>query len=172
LNDRITVGIDEEGWFTLLPDLDAVIVGAARRALAAACEPELDAEISVLLTDDAEMRRLNAAWRGLDKPTNVLSFPATHCRPGEVPEPEFPDVPLVLGDIALGFETVAAEAAEAGKPAADHLRHLIVHGVLHLLGYDHEQDEDAVRMEALETRILDGLGVPDPYVLQSFEARP
>ena len=113
------------------------------------------AEVSLLLTGDAEVRTLNARWRGQDKPTNVLSFPAA-------PADRLSDSPA-LGDIALAFETLAREAEAAGVSLADHYRHLVTHGFLHLIGYDHETDEEAERMEALEKRILARLGVADPY---------
>jgi probable rRNA maturation factor len=112
-------------------------------------------EVSLLLTSDAELKALNARWRGQDKPTNVLSFPAAPAdRLGEAG---------TLGDIALAFETLADEAEAAGVPLADHYRHLVTHGFLHLIGYDHQTDEEAERMEALEQRILARLGVADPY---------
>ena len=111
--------------------------------------------MSLLLTGDAEVQALNARWRGQDKPTNVLSFPAA-------PAGRLAEAPA-LGDIALAFETLAREAEAAGVPLADHYRHLVTHGFLHLIGYDHETDEEAERMEALETRILARLGVADPY---------
>jgi probable rRNA maturation factor len=112
-------------------------------------------EVGLCLADDARVRSLNAQWRGKDKPTNVLSFPASSPkRPGETP---------MLGDIALAYETVAREAAETGAPLADHYRRLVAHGFLHLIGFDHQTDEEAERMEALEKRILTRLGVADPY---------
>ena len=101
------------------------------------------------------MRALNARWRGQDKPTNVLSFPAAGAE--KLAES------AALGDIAVAFETLAREAEAADVPLADHYRHLIAHGFLHLIGYDHQTDEEAERMEALETRILARLGVADPY---------
>jgi probable rRNA maturation factor len=101
------------------------------------------------------LRALNLRWRGLDKPTNVLSFPA--------PPPGRRGDPTTLGDIALAYETLAREAEDLGVPLADHYRHLLAHGFLHLIGYDHETDAEAERMEALETRILRRLGVGDPY---------
>jgi probable rRNA maturation factor len=113
------------------------------------------AEVSVRLTDDAEVRTLNALWRGIDKPTNVLSFPA-------VPADRVSEA-LVLGDIAVAYETLAREAKELGISLADHFRHLVAHGFLHLIGYDHQTDEEAERMEGLEKRILSKLGVADPY---------
>jgi probable rRNA maturation factor len=135
------------------PDVEAVI----QRAVAAAAEivnaDVGEAEIAVMLTDDAGIRTLNSNWRGLDKPTNVLSFPAA----------EVPDSPH-LGDIAIAFETTAREAKDEGKPLADHLAHLAVHGFLHLVGYDHESDAEAETMEQLERDILARLNVPDPYL--------
>lgn len=139
-----------------------------RRALAAALEhaPKpawlVRAEISVLLADDATVRRLNAAYRGKDRATNVLSFPTFEAIPAQAPR-GLPGGPVPLGDIVLAFETVRAEAEAEGKPLAHHVSHLLVHGCLHLLGYDHEQPDEALRMEALERDILARLGIPDPY---------
>ena len=112
------------------------------------------AELSVLLTDDAEQRALNARWRGKDAPTNVLSFPQI--------EP-FGAVRGLLGDITLARETLEREAAELGKSLDEHFTHLIVHGFLHILGYDHQNEAEALQMEGLETQILAGLGIADPY---------
>jgi probable rRNA maturation factor len=113
------------------------------------------AEISLCLADDAQLKALNLRWRGVDKPTNVLSFPAAP--PGRRAES------ITLGDIALAYETLAQEASDLGVPLADHYRHLVAHGFLHLIGYDHERAEEAERMEALETRIMARLGAADPY---------
>ncbi len=135
----------------------------ARETIAAAAlesggiAPE-SAEVSLCLADDAALRALNARWRGIDKPTNVLSFPA----PVAAVAQESGAV-MSLGDIALAYETLAREAENLGVPLADHYRHLIAHGFLHLIGYDHETDAEAERMEALETRILARLGAADPY---------
>jgi probable rRNA maturation factor len=114
--------------------------------------------IGVRLTDDDEQRRLNRAYRGKDAPTNVLAFPLA-----DLADPLPPGSPLLLGDVVLAFETVRREAEAQGKPLADHLRHLVVHGVLHLLGFDHDSELDAAAMEAREVEILAALGVPDPY---------
>ena len=111
--------------------------------------------LAVLLTDDAAVRRLNATWRGLDQPTNVLSFPAPLNDPNGA-----------LGDIAIAFETTAREATAEHKPLAHHLSHLALHGFLHLLGYDHESDAQAEEMEVLERKVLEVLGVPDPYAIE------
>ena len=112
------------------------------------------AELSVVLTNDAKQRELNREWRGMDKSTNVLSFPQI--------EP-FGAVTGILGDIVLARETLDREAAELGKSFADHFTHLIVHGFLHILGHDHESDPEALAMESLETQILAALGIENPY---------
>ena len=112
------------------------------------------AEVTVVLTDDAEQRELNQQWRGFDKSTNVLSFPQL--------EP-FSPVSGLVGDITLARETVVAEAVEMGIALEAHFTHLVVHGFLHLLGYDHIEEADAVKMESLETKILATLGIADPY---------
>jgi probable rRNA maturation factor len=141
------------------PDAETVI----QRAIAAAAESVDadvgDAELAVMLTDDPGIRTLNSNWRGIDKPTNVLSFPAL--QPESAPKPG--DAPRMLGDIAIAYETTKREADEEGKPFPHHLSHLAIHGFLHLIGYDHENDTDAEEMESLETEILEQLGIPDPY---------
>jgi probable rRNA maturation factor len=114
------------------------------------------AALALLLSDDAAVRVLNRDWRGQDKATNVLSFPA---RPGE----GAPGEPAHWGDIVIAYETTAREAQEAGRPFAQHAAHLAVHGFLHLAGYDHEKDTDAEVMEGLERAILARIGIPDPY---------
>jgi probable rRNA maturation factor len=118
--------------------------------------PSTRSELSVVFTDDAHIRSLNAGWRGKDRPTNVLSFPAFPASAGEA-------LPPMLGDVVLAAETLAAEARNEGKPLADHMMHLIVHGILHLIGYDHETDAEAEEMEQAEQRILANLAIPDPY---------
>jgi probable rRNA maturation factor len=110
-------------------------------------------EATILLTDDAEMRDLNRTWRGKDEPTNVLSFPA-----GDTPVEDG-----ALGDVAIAYETAKAEADQAGIPLSDHVSHLVVHGVLHLLGFDHLDDAEADKMEDLEREALASLGIADPY---------
>lgn len=152
---RMTVAVDiavESGLWSAHPEAKSTV----RRAIEAAAEAtQTGGEIAVLLTDDNAVRQMNARWRGIDKPTNVLSFPAddSAAAPGETH----------LGDIAIACETVAAESAAEGKAFADHLAHLAIHGYLHLVGFDHETDAEAADMEHLETRILSGLGIPDPY---------
>nr|WP_245593605.1 rRNA maturation RNase YbeY [Azospirillum halopraeferens] len=139
---------------------------AERAALAALAGAQYDdgpAELSVVLADDALVHRLNREYRGKDKPTNVLSFALTEA---EGPDPD-PAAPTLLGDVVLARETVEREAAAQGKSAADHLVHLVVHGTLHLLGYDHEEDAQAEAMERLEVTVLAGLGIADPYASDS-----
>ncbi len=146
----IQVEIEEQSWLDALPDAGALAAAAAEAVLRDEGHGD-DLGIDILLTGDVCMRGLNAQFRGKDASTNVLSFPA----PDNVGEH--------LGDIAVAFETCATEAAQQGKPLEDHLQHLTAHGVLHLLGYDHETDDEAESMEAREREILAGLGVPDPY---------
>jgi probable rRNA maturation factor len=147
-----------DGWHSE-PDAEAVI----HRAIAAAAElADADigeAELAVMLTDDAGIRTLNSNWRGIDKPTNVLSFPALPpTSPGGPDDP-----PRMLGDIAIAYQTTRKEADDEQKPFDHHLSHLAIHGFLHLIGYDHENDDDAEAMETLEQEILAQLGIPDPY---------
>lgn len=181
MRDATDLAVDVVGrsplWRERVPDLDALCVETARAVFAAAPLPNpppqvgkgdqenpppqagegwMGAEVSIVLADDALLRELNGKWRGIDKPTNVLAFAAES---GETP----PGAPRLLGDVVIAFETVAREAEAQGKPLAHHLRHLIVHGVLHLLGWDHEDPIEAERMEAFEVAILQHLGVPDPY---------
>ncbi|MBS9719208.1 rRNA maturation RNase YbeY [Tianweitania sp. BSSL-BM11] len=130
------------------------------RAIAATFErldvTEGTSELSILLTDDASIQELNREWRAKDKPTNVLSFPAFPVEPGD-------PLPPMLGDIVIARETVVREAEEENKPFDHHLTHLTVHGLLHLLGFDHETEEEAEEMEGLEREILRSLAIPDPY---------
>jgi probable rRNA maturation factor len=118
--------------------------------------PETPPEVSLVLADDAMMADINSQWRNQPKPTNVLSFPAFPLVPGGQPGP-------MLGDIILARETIEREAVELRKPVDEHITHLIVHGFLHLFGYDHIENNDAEKMEAIETRILTSLGLSDPY---------
>ena len=143
------------GWRAALPARSLARETIAVAAAESGVPLRRGAELCVHLADDAHVRALNARWRGLDKPTNVLSFPAA--------DPTGIGRARLLGDVVLAFETVAGEAAEAGKPLADHYRHLVAHGFLHLIGFDHQRDSDAARMEAIETRVLARLGVADPY---------
>ncbi|MCO6187424.1 rRNA maturation RNase YbeY [Rhizobium sp. L1K21] len=157
----IQISVEADGW----PD-EAVLEKMSAPVLVAAANwltdredqpmPDEPAEVSLLFTDDATIQSINAEWRDKDKPTNVLSFPAFPLEPGGIPGP-------MLGDIIFARETIEREAAELEKPFDEHLSHLLVHGFLHLFGYDHIENDDAVTMEALETGILVSLGLSDPY---------
>ncbi|RYE87137.1 MAG: rRNA maturation RNase YbeY [Hyphomicrobiales bacterium] len=149
---EIAFSIESEGW----PDgLDAIATTAILEALKQSRAKVAGiAELSIVLMDDAGQQELNKQWRHIDKPTNVLSFPQI--------EPFAPVVGL-LGDITLARETLEREAAELGKSFSDHYTHLVVHGFLHILGYDHIDDGEALVMEGLETQILATLGIADPY---------
>jgi probable rRNA maturation factor len=150
VSERIEVSVESSHW-SAFPAIEATVAGAIEAALA---ETDAHAEVGVMLADDARIRELNRSWLGKDKPTNVLSFPA----------PESSESgPRFLGDIILAFETIESEAAEESKPLEHHVAHLAVHGTLHLLGYDHENDSDANRMEDRERVILARLGIADPY---------
>ena len=142
----IEVEIEADAWIAALPETETVVRRAATAALGTVA-----GDVVVLLTDDGAVRDLNARFRDKDRSTNVLSFPAP-----ETAEPH-------LGDIVLAYGVCADEAAAQGKSLADHLSHLVVHGVLHLLGRDHEDDAEAEEMEAEEREILAGIGVADPY---------
>ena len=146
----IEVEIEDAAWTAALPDAAAVAERAATAALGTVA-----GDVVVLLTDDETVRDLNARFRDRDRPTNVLSFPAAEMPlPGQAPH---------LGDLVLAYGVCAAEAVAQGKTLADHLSHLTVHGVLHLLGRDHEAEAEAEEMEAEERSILATLGVADPY---------
>ncbi len=151
----VDIAVESPSW-SALPGLDDLVrrcVDAAAEALPTAL-PE-GTEVSVLFGNDAAIRQLNKDWRGKDAATNVLSFPSG--------QPAGSRGPRLLGDIAVAFETTRREALADNKPLPDHVAHLLVHGFLHLLDHDHEEEAEAVAMEALETRILARLGIPDPY---------
>ena len=147
----IEVEVEDQAWLAALPTAEAVVVQAATAALHAVSAGADGVEISVLLTDDESVRALNSQFRHKDSPTNFLSFPA--------PETARPH----LGDVALAHGVCVREAEAQGKPLAAHLAHLTAHGVLHLLGYDHDAEAEAEEMEGLERVIMAGLGLPDPY---------
>ena len=144
----IEVEIESPDWTAALEDGEQLAMRAAEAALAGAGR---SGDVVVLLTGDAEIAVMNQRFRGKAGPTNVLSFPAS-----ESARPH-------LGDVAVAYGVTAGEAAGQDKPLAHHLMHLVAHGVLHLVGYDHESDSEAETMEALERRVLAGLGAPDPY---------
>lgn len=158
IKPRIAIDIAvEAGVWPPKPALRSLVRKAVASALReTGADSGTASELSVVFSDDAHMRRLNAGWRGKDKPTNVLSFPAFRVEPGG-------PIPPLLGDIVLAAETVAREAEVEGKPLDHHITHLVIHGMLHLLGHDHEDEAEAESMEALERAALARLAIPDPY---------
>ena len=170
--ETVFVTIGAARWRAVLDDAPALCRQAVRATLArAAHAPWLaSAEVGVLLEDDPAIRRLNARWRDQDRATNVLAFPLLeldHGRPLHAP----PAGPALLGDVIVALETVCAEAEQADRPLGAHLCHLVVHGTLHLLGFDHQTDAEAAVMEDLERRILADLHLPDPYADPAAMAR-
>ena len=165
LADFMAVNIEDTRWASL--DIEALseqVCGQTLRHLG--IDPQ-HFEISVLACDDARIADLNADFRGKPAATNVLSWPAVdRATPGQPPaKPDLDPtgMPVELGDIAMSYDTCAHEAALAEKPISDHVTHLLIHGVLHLLGYDHILDQDAAIMEALEVEVLGKMGITDPY---------
>ena len=152
----IRVSIEDPGWQEL-PDAEAVVTRAVAAALCAAGHDASRDEVSVVLAGDAEVAALNAQWRNKQRPTNVLSFPAA--RPAAVPAGAI----LPLGDLILAYGVVAREADAQGKTLAQHVSHLVIHGILHLLGYDHVDEGEADRMELKEVAALELLGLKNPY---------
>lgn len=157
----IDISAESEGW-SKVSGVEELVRQAAEAAMLDNDAPP--SEISVVLSDDEHIRELNKHHRGMDEPTNVLSFPAARTKAPA-------GGPRMLGDVVIAFETVEREAAEEAKPFSHHLSHLVVHGVLHLLGYDHEDDEEAEIMEARERQILAKLGIPDPYAERGEPAK-
>jgi len=142
------LNIEDDAWREII-DIDALVSGALSAAEGVANKP---GEVSVLLTSNAKMLELNAQFRGKDMPTDVLSFPSDPM-----------DAPF-LGDIAAGYQICATDAAAGGKTISHHLSHLVIHGYLHLLGFDHETDTEADEMQEMERRALASLGIADPYL--------
>jgi probable rRNA maturation factor len=157
----IAVLVRTGGWRRRLPRIAALCRRVAAAALDAVPQAPRGAELSIVLMNDAGMRRLNRDFRGHDRATNVLSFAVRDTAPAAA----IAGMPTELGDVVLAYETVASEARAQGKSLADHAAHLVVHGVLHLLGYDHERKRQADLMETLERDVLAGLGIADPYQL-------
>ncbi len=153
----VEVSVHCDAWLVACPEAETLAATAARAALSRTAGPLAGAPLilGLVLTDDAEQRGLNRTYRGRDAATNVLSF--------AIADPAPPGSPVLLGDVVLAFATIEREAAEQQKSLADHLQHLVVHGVLHLLGFDHQSPGEAEAMEAREIEILETLGVPDPY---------
>ncbi|MDA0784688.1 MAG: rRNA maturation RNase YbeY [Proteobacteria bacterium] len=161
----VIVDVVSPNWGAAERDLEAIVVTAVRAAMDGAHTVFAGGvELGVRLTDDAEIRSLNRDWRDRDVATNVLSF-ALDDSPGDSTPAKGPLIgATMLGDVVVAYETCAAEAVDQGKSLTHHLSHLVVHGTLHLLGFDHEADDDAETMEALEREVLARIGVPDPYL--------
>lgn len=164
----LELSINAADW-EAIPDLSRLADRAVSASLAAVGIPTEAVTVSLLLTDDDEMRRLNRTFRERDRATNVLSWPSM-ALDAPLTARDIEDPPVFLGDVALGYQTVLAEAREQSKTIEQHASHLIVHGVLHLLGYDHQIDEDAAFMEGREVDALARLGWPDPYEIDAEPA--
>ena len=167
--EMVVILIKDDAWVQSCRNAEVLCQNAALAALAASTKQpgnsrEPLGEVTILLTDDSTVHALNRTYGGKDRPTNVLSFTAG--------PPPAPGISYPLGDVVLGFNTVHRECLEAGRRIENHLQHLVVHGCLHLLGFDHGSDFEAAEMELLETEILAGLGVPDPYDLDPHGAPP
>jgi len=181
---EILLSVEESGWQEAAPagmSLESFVERAARAALIAAAPRLRAGEVSIVLASDVRVQALNREWRGQDKPTNVLSFPGGDPDDFEEEDEDENDdekededdsseeedygepPPLQLGDVILAWPTVRHEAEAQGKPVAAHMAHLVVHGMLHLLGHDHAEEEEAGIMEGLEVAILAGRGIADPY---------
>ncbi|MFW2341912.1 rRNA maturation RNase YbeY [Brevundimonas sp.] len=152
----IELQLEDPAWREAMADVEAVVARAAAAVLTDTAASDGEPLATVLLEDDDAVRALNARFRDRDAPTNVLSFPANAV-------PGTPDADPYLGDIILAFGVCRREADEQGKPLAHHLSHLVIHGLLHLMGHDHQDDAEAEVMEARERTLLAGLGIEDPY---------
>ncbi len=161
---EVTVLLHAPVWNEALPGVEMFATELARRAMISVAslwqKSERGAEMSVVLTDDDEIKTLNASYRDKDAPTNVLSFPASA-------DAIMPGMPLPLGDVVLSYTTICREAEEQGKALRAHTAHMIVHGCLHLVGFDHQTDEEAESMEAREIALLGAMGIRNPYLLEN-----
>jgi probable rRNA maturation factor len=168
LADRIdlTIAVHDKAWLALSNELRTYVRAVTLRTLTGTAadlelyhtHPDASIGVAIVLTNGAEIRDLNQRFRGIDKATNVLSFPADH----EAPRLNAQE--LILGDIIIAYEVVVHEAEEQKKPIMAHLTHMIVHGLLHLIGHDHMEDAEAEQMEAYEREILASFGIADPYI--------
>ena len=163
---KVSIVTPAEAWIRTIEGLAQLVTKSVTTAVSASNRVHSHSEVSVVLSDAHELRVLNKEYRGLDADTNVLSFPGDLL---DTDEDSFTSLgrPLVLGDIVVAFELIRDEAADQGKALEDHLAHMLVHGALHLCGYDHENSKDADAMEELERKILLSMGVTDPYVAEA-----
>ena len=170
MNGEVSLALDltiaVERWRAVVARPNVLVFRAAQAAFrAGVISRDRDAEVSVRLTSDAEIQVLNRDYRNNFKPTNVLSFPALDADDlARLPE----DIPFILGDVVIALETTLAEAKDEAKAPEDHLSHLVVHGMLHLLGYDHRTETEALVMERLEVEVLERLGIKDPYASEKY----
>ncbi len=166
-NISVDISVNEKAWDSTLSNLPSKIVQDCILATLTSSEVRINGtnklEVSVLLTGDEEIQELNNTYRKKNKPTNVLSFPQNM----EFSDTENEEGCLLLGDIVLSIHTIQLEASNQNKSMKDHLAHLIVHGTLHLLGYDHQTDQDATQMESIEIAVLNSMGVSNPYKNQT-----
>lgn len=166
---RVKIAAPSPLWEQSIENSAELVTRVVARAVAASNRVHGDSEVSVVLSDDRELRILNKEYRGKDEPTNVLSFPGDEL---DTDEDSFTSLgrPMILGDVVVAFETIRREALDQGKALADHAAHILIHGVLHLCGFDHERSEDAKIMEGLERAVLGEFGIAGPY--ESDEPSP
>ncbi len=168
---NIDINLQSEIWVEYCPEYTGLMESCFEQVMKLVPEAEFfkdipHLELSILLTDDQNIRRLNKTYRGKDKATNILSFPSLSnddIQNYQRPDCEFPEYPVTLGDIIFAFETMKCEASAQGKKFSDHFCHLFIHGILHLLGYDHAGDIEAQAMENMEKKLLLKLSIDDPY---------
>ncbi len=163
---HVDVTVEDGAWLDDLPGAEDIAERACTRALQVACAGEAVA-VSIVMANDRTLAGLNGRWRRIDRPTDVLSFPSDERSPGAQlrrPAGSPPGGDIELGDIVISRETIMGDARRHALTLADHLSHIVVHGTLHLLGYDHETEVDATVMENLERSVLETLGIPDPYL--------
>jgi len=163
---RIALEIEDSRWLDAVPEVVEILERSVGLALAGVDTPR-PIEVGVRLVDDGAIQGLNREWRGRNAPTNVLSFPLGD--PGPVTDREFP---WLIGDIVMSYDTVASEARGQEKPLDHHIAHLAIHAALHLIGHDHLEDAEAEAMEAAEIKLLAELGIANPYLTETPEARP
>ncbi len=166
---QIDITVEDGAWLDELPDADDIVGRACTRTLQVACSGEA-VTVAVVMANDRVLADLNGRWRRIDQPTDVLSFPSDDRSPGtrlRRPAGSPPGSDIALGDIVIARETIVDDARLRALALADHLSHIVVHGTLHLLGYDHQTDVDAGVMEDMERAVLETLGIPDPYLLDT-----
>ena len=166
---QVDITVEDGAWLDELPDADDIVGRACTRTLQVACSGEA-VTVAVVMASDRVLADLNGRWRHIDRPTDVLSFPSDDRSPGtrlRRPAGSPPGSDIALGDIVIARETIVDDARRQALALANHLSHIVVHGTLHLLGYDHQTDADAGVMEDMERAVLETLGIPDPYLLDT-----